>query len=162
MGRPVHHHAYVSRPYGAICDELEAHGVELIESATLAAAGFAADLAGYLEKRLGFFDREERVLVGVGEMKRAPAQTVIDIEWRADDDSRRLLPNVEAALHVTPIISKGPGATTELSLQGEYSPRRARRRGVVEHALASRVVDATLHTFVRHLAEALQSSPARR
>ncbi len=160
MGLPVHHHAYVTRPYDAICDELEQHGVALIEAATRTAAAFAADLAGYLEKQLGFFDREERVDVVIGEIQRSRSKSVIPIEWRADD-TRRLLPNVEASLHVRPIISKGRGATTEITLEGTYSPPRPRHRGLIEHALASRVVDATLHTFLRHLAEALERSRAR-
>lgn len=160
MSRAVHHHEYVSRSYEAICDDLEARGVALVESATAAASTFAADLAGYLEKRLGFFDRDERVEVVMGAVDRTKSRTLVPITWRADA-TRRLLPNVEAELQVTPILRRGPQATTELTLEGQYAPPRTRHGGLVERALTQRVVDATLHTFLRHLAEALaQKRPA--
>jgi hypothetical protein len=159
MHRPIHHHAYVERAYGATCDLLEAGAAEIVEAATQASAAFAADLAGYLEKQLGFFDQDERVQVVVGDLDRSPNGAVLPLEWRADE-SRRLLPNVDAAIHITPIISTGSGATTELTLRGSYSPPRARHRGLIEHALARRVVDATLHTFLRHLVEELERRPA--
>lgn len=152
MTRPVRHHAYVERPFDAVCEELEQRGHELIPAATLAASGFAADLAGYLEQRLGFFDRDERVNVVIGDLERSPAHCVVPIEWAADE-TRRLLPNVTASIHITPIISSGPGATCELLLEGTFTPPRPRHRGLVEHALSRRVIDATLHVFVRHLVD---------
>lgn len=155
MARPVQHHAYVERPFDAICGDLEARGDEIVDSATRAAAGFAADLAGYLESQLGFFDRDERVRVVLGEIDRSTNGATLPLEWCADEN-RRLLPNVEASITVTPIISSGPGSTSELTLRGTYSPPRTRHRGIVEQALARRVVDATLHTFLRHLVEELE------
>ena len=155
LRRAVHHHAYVGRPYDDICDDLETHGTERIGQATVDAAGFAADLAGYLEKQLGFFDRDERVHVELGAMERDDHGMVVALEWQADD-TKRLLPNVEATLHVTPLISNGSGATSEITLRGRYSPPKTRHRGLIEHALARRLVDATLHTFLRHLADALR------
>ena len=154
VGRAVHHHAYIERAYDANCDDLDANAGELVEAATRTAAAFAADLAGYLENRLGFFDRDERVDVVVGEIDRSKTVTVVGVAWRADD-TRRLLPNVEASVHITPIISSGPGATSEITLRGTYNPPRTAHRGLVEHVLARRVVDASLHTFLRHLADGL-------
>ena len=161
MARPIHHHAYIEAPFAAVCDELERNGVRVVETATHAASGFAADLAGYLEDKLGFFDRDERVIVGVGAIERSDGGAVLPIEWHADD-TRRFLPNVEAAIHVTPLISSGPGATSEITLRGTYSPLRIKHRGIVEHALVRRVVDATLHVFLRHLADELQAHTAVR
>lgn len=161
MKKAVHHHAYVARPYAAIVDDLADRGNALVGKATDDAAGFAGDLAGYLENQLGFFDRDERVHVVLGKIERDEQGCTIPLEWRADD-TKRLLPNVEATLHVTPLISDGLGATSELTLSGRYSPPRTRHRGLIEHALARRLVDATLHTFLRHLADELGRQGAER
>lgn len=155
LGRPLHHHGYVHRPFGRICDDLETDGPAIVDVATRAAVSFAEDLADYLEDRLGYFDREEPVSVALGEIDRAPHEAMIPIEWHADH-TRRLLPNVSAAIHLAPIISKGPGATTEITLRGAFAPKSAHHRGPVERALVRRVVDATLHTFLRHLVEELE------
>jgi hypothetical protein len=160
VSRPIHHHAYVARSFDDVCDEIEVRGAELVAVASETAAAFAADLAGYLEQQLGFFDRDERVVVVVDALERDAAEARLPVRWRADE-KRRLLPNVEAAIHLTPIISRGAAATTEVSLQGSFTPPRARHRGIVEHALVRRVVDATLHTFLRHLADALDPDRAR-
>ena len=95
-------------------------------------------------------------LAGVGVLERSDGGAVLPIEWHADD-TRRILPNVEASIHVTPLISSGPGATSEITLRGTYSPLRTKHRGIVEHALVRRVVDATLHVFLRHLVQDLQT-----
>lgn len=155
MQRTVEHHAYVNRPYEEICADLDRSAQELVDVATRAAATFAADLAGYLEQRLGFFDREERVHVVAGPLLRAERSATMTLEWEADP-TKRFLPNVTATLEVNPIISKGSSATCELCLRGTYAPPRERHRSIVEQALARRLVDATLHTFLRHLADSLQ------
>ncbi len=157
MDRPIHHHAYVSRSFKRLCEALDQQGPELVQAATRHAGTFAADLAGYLESRLGFFDQDERIQVELGPLKREEHGATATVEWHADG-TKRLLPNVKASLHLTPIISSGKGATSELTLSGTYTPPRARHAGLIEHALARRVVDATLHTFLRHLAEDLESA----
>lgn len=159
--RSINHHAYVAKPFADIRVELDERGLELVEAATRTAAAFAADLAGYLEKRLGFFDRDERVHVELGPVEPDDQGATVDLTWQADG-SKRLLPNVEATLHVTPLISAGAAATSEVALRGSYTPPRARRAGMIEQALARRLVDATLHTFLRHLADALEDDDERR
>lgn len=155
MKRPVEHYEYLRRSFDSTCDEIEARRVELVDAATVEATRFAADLVAYLEQGLGFFDQDERVHAVAGALQRTPKQASMLLQWQADP-TKRVLPNVEAELFLTPIISSGSSATCELRLTGTYEPPPRRHRSMVENVLVRKVADATLHTFLRHLARSLE------
>lgn len=156
MHRNLEHHAFVNRSYDELCAILDGRGPELIRAATVDAEQFAADLAGYLEQQLGFFDSEERLHAVAGPLEVRERQATMSLTWEADR-TKRFLPNVDATIQVTPIISKGPSATSEIRLRGTYTPPRSRHHSLMEQALSRRLVDATLHTFLRRLADSLRT-----
>lgn len=161
MKRKVEHYEYLVGPFDAFAELLRADGAGYVDEATAEATNFAADLVDYLEHGLGFFDQDERVQAVTGELIGTAHGISLGIQWTADP-SKRVLPNVEAELILSPIISSGPSATTELRLTGTYEPPPQRYRGVIEHVLVRRVADATLHTFLRHLARGLENATGTR
>lgn len=160
MHRNLEHHAFVNRSYEELCRILGDRGPALVDAATVDAERFAADLAGYLEQQLGFFDSEERLHAVTGPLEVREKQATMPLTWEADR-TKRFLPNVDASIEVNPIISKGPSATSEIRLRGTYTPPRSRHRSLMEQALSRRLVDATLHTVLRRLADSLRTEGNR-
>lgn len=97
---------------------------------------------------------EKTVTVRLGTIESAQESTSIPIAWEATGLTG-LFPRLEGILTLTALDS----ARTELSLVGQYQPPLGRAGKVLDEALLSHAAQATIRSFLRRIAVALEDAP---
>lgn len=156
--RRVRHTAYVSRPFEAICEDLERSGTGILVNATKNARSRADHLVIDLDQDLPFFHIDETVTIAASELERqGPEFACMKLRWHADR-RKRLLPNFAAELQIHAVIQSGPSATTAVSVVGDFEPPNNLIRRLDEALFTRRLVEAVALSFVNTVADLLRAS----
>lgn len=160
-GREVRSYDYVNRPYGQVRDALQADPREVFRSATRAAADRARSVAAELRANIAGVDVAAEVVISVGEIRDVPAGpasgpvTRIQLEWEA---ARRpgLFPLMDGELSVYPLTA----TETQLDFAGRYEPPLGAVGGAIDAVVGHRIAEASVHRFLRDVAQYLRDTIA--
>jgi len=147
--REVRSYDYVNHPYAAVRAALTKDPNSIFKNATRAAASRADDLAVALKVRLAGIDVGADVDVEVGEAReeaahaRAPAKTVLPVEWRAAERPG-LFPSMKGQLEVYALTA----TETQLDFHGEYDPPLGVVGDAVDAMVGHRIAEASVQRFV--------------
>ena len=157
-GRKVHCYEYVNRSYATVRDMIAADPRALLQSAGDAAATRATSIAAGLRIDVGALAIEAGIEIEVGEIvHEAPAgsvmhhQTRVPLRWKAAR-APGLFPTMEAELRLYPLSAE----ETQLDLGGHYHPPGGVLGTAADAVLGHRIAEASIHRFLREIAERLQ------
>lgn len=97
------------------------------------------------------------VAVRLGEPSGTDEALVVPLIWEATGPAG-LFPRLEGELRLSAVDPE----RSELGLSGHYRPPLGRAGHVIDEALLARVARATVRSFLRRVAHALEEAPARR
>lgn len=166
MAKPheIYTYEYVNHPYAAVRDALKADPQRIFERATQSAAGRASSLAANLKVQIGSIEVGTNVTIEVhaveeaeqtsaarGAVGRDPVMRV-DLSWKAAQ-AAALFPAMQASLSVYPLSPE----ETQLELHGLYRPPLGALGSAIDTLALHRIADASVHRFVRDVAEYLRA-----
>jgi hypothetical protein len=142
------------RAYQPIVDLLREDTTRVLQGHAQTASEATAKHVVELDTKWAWFDHSETVTARIGDPTEAQGTTEIPLTWVADKH-KRLLPNVEGRLIVSPLSSH----ETEIRYSGHYQPPLGIFGGihdaVVGHRVVESVLTAVLADIVDHLVENL-------
>lgn len=157
-GRPIHCYEYVNRPYAMVRDMVAADPAALFGPAGAAAASRVQSIAAGLRVDMGAFAIEAGIDVEVGDIVHDTPegstmrhQTRMPIRWKAARASA-LFPTMDAELRLYPLSPD----ETQLDLVGHYHPPGGALGTAADVVLGHRIAEASIHRFLREIAERLQ------
>jgi hypothetical protein len=148
---------YVNQPYESVRDALRNDPRRVFQRATTAGASRAHEVASYLHVDVGALAIGAEVTIYVqrfDETGSAPGLqpvTRLRLAWEAAR-APALFPAMQAELAV---YALSPGET-QLDLSGEYRPPLGAIGAVLDAVVGHRIAEASVHRFLRDLAELLK------
>jgi hypothetical protein len=150
---------YVNRPYAEVRDALHTDALEIVRSATQAAASRAHSVAAGLHVDVAGFKigaeidmKVERIVEDTGETH-AEKALHIDLEWESAK-APRLFPLMRGRLSAYPLSA----TETQLDFDGRYQPPLGALGTALDAMVGHRIVEASLHRFVTDIATYLRRS----
>ena len=160
-GRHIRCFDYVNHPYEHVRDVLMTNAVPAFSRATKRAAARAESVAAQLHVNVGALEvgTDIEILVNrveetLGAGKRGPV-TYVHFEWKARARPH-LFPLMHAELSVYPLTAN----ETQLDFAGQYEPPLGIVGKSLDAVVGNRIADASIHRFVREVAEHLRATLA--
>lgn len=161
MGKEIRSFDYVNHPYDKVRDVLASDAASVFRSATRAAASRTQSVAAALHVDIAGLKVAKDVDIAVKDVEEEAAGTAatprtrLMIEWAAAS-SPGLFPLMKAELAVYPLTA----TETQLDFAGEYEPPMGWLGSAVDAMVGHKIAEASVHRFVRQLAEYLRSNLA--
>ena len=158
-GREVRSFDYVNHTYTAVREALRAGAEDVFRAATRAAASRAHSVASELYVNVAGIDVGAEIAITVGAIEeadrgaRSGPVTRIPVEWQAAQHPR-LFPLMRATLSVYALTS----TETQLDFEGTYEPPLGPAGAAIDAAVGHRIAEASVHRFVRDVAQHLRES----
>lgn len=158
MERPLYHYEYVDEPFDDIIELLADRPAVLLQPATEVAAEHAREVVATLHLPVGGFEVGRDVRVELGSfVPRELRCGSLPVSWHAEQHAS-LFPSVEAKLEVAALSLDPP--VTQVSLVGSYRPPLGAVGTAVDAAAGHRVVEATVHRFVKDVVRRIREELA--
>ena len=138
------------RPYQSIADLLRSDPTVVLRDPAQTAADAAAKHVVQLDTVWAWFDHSENVSARLGELTESQGTSQIPLDWEADKH-KRLLPNVEGHLLVSPLASH----ESEIRYSGHYRPPLGVLGGIQDGVVGHRVVESVLTTLLSDIVDHL-------
>lgn len=149
----VHDFVQVAAPLAVVRDQLlAARGTWLTDGACGAYAD-AEELSLVLKPTEGPVRLGKRVQVDLGAPYPRGENLVVPMSWTATGPTW-LFPTLEADLELAP----APGDTTRVTLLGRYEPPLGAFGRGIDRVVMNRVAQASVRSFLRHLAECVAAA----
>ena len=154
--RRVRTYEFVARPYEAVRDALQGDALGIFQRATVAAARRTDELVTTLRMDVGPVElgADVRVRVhGLSEKKVGESTTAaLSVSWEAVRNVL-LFPSMTAELRVHQLTD----GESQLDFDGRYFPPFGALGTVIDAAAGHRIVEATVHRFLREVATRLEA-----
>jgi hypothetical protein len=150
---------YVNQPYAKVRDALHADALEIVRSATQAAASRAHSVAAGLHINLAGVKIGAEIDIEVGGIIEDTGETHaenalhVDLEWEAAK-APRLFPLMRGRLSAWPLS----GTETQLAFDGRYQPPLGALGTALDAMVGHRIADASVHRFITDIAAYLRQS----
>lgn len=158
-GQKIHSFDYVNHPYARVRDVLVRDALAVFRAATKSAAARAEDVASALRIQVAGLEIQKDIVISVNrtdESRSAALNTMvtqIDLEWEAAQ-SPRLFPLMKAELKIYALTN----TETQLDLEGHYAPPLGPVGKVMDAMLGHRIAEASVHQFLRDVADYLRTT----
>ena len=160
MLRKIEHTAFARRSYGDIAWLLDRHFDEIIEYVASAAVDRSAAIHAASETPIPGFDEGHPIDLTTGPLVLDDHHATVRFSWEGNA-TKRLLVNADVRLDIRPLIARGPGATTEITLRADYIPPTAHRRSPEAVLFGRRLVKAALKELLDVLVVRLEEFEER-
>lgn len=147
MLRKIEHTSFARRSYGDIAWLLDRHGDEILEHVAGAAVERSAAIHAAAEHPIPGFDGSHVIDLRPGPLVLDDHHATLRFSWEGNA-TKRLLVNADIRLDIRPLVRRGPGATTEITLRAEYTPAIAHRRSPEHVLFGRRLVKAALRELL--------------
>jgi len=163
QARELRCYEYVNRPYERVSSVVVADPAGLFQRATTTTAERARSLGAKLKVTVAGLEvgKEVRIEVtSVDASRRAPGELTgpalaVGLRWQASS-GESFFPEMTAELLVYPLS----GDETQLDLRGAYVPPGSVVGSAVDALVGHRVAEASVHRFLREVAERLSADAA--
>ena len=154
---------YVNHPYKKVRESLRLNTLSVFQNATKTAAKRATDVSSELYMNVGGIEVGTDISIDVQKFEthpkaiNTPAKTVIELEWVA---SKRpgLFPVMKAELSIYPLTA----TETQLDFFGNYEVPMGKLGEAFDSVVGHRVVEATVHRFIKDIAAYLRSELSKK
>jgi hypothetical protein len=160
-GREIRCYDYVNHPYELVRDRLKEDALAVFQSATKAAASRARTVASELHVNLAGIEIATDITISVKNVEERPSQNrspetlCLSLEWEATN-SPHLFPFMKAELSAYRLT----GTETQLDLSGVYEAPLGVLGGAIDALVGHRIADASVHHFIRDVAQHLRDTTA--
>ncbi len=145
MSRTVQHTLHISLDFEETCRRIEARSADLLERSTFIAARTVDRAASELD---GFEERQSVTIEAQDFERGDDHQASMRIRWNAQVPSSRLLPQLDAKIVVHGVISRGPHASTAISILGSFDSPNSLRQRLDDKLFRRRLVDEAAAAFL--------------
>jgi hypothetical protein len=151
---------YVNHPYESVRDALRADALEIVRSATQAAASRADAVAAGLHVNIAGIKIGAEIDLRIEDMVEETGETHagkalhISLEWEAAK-AARLFPLMRGRLSVYPLS----GTETQLDFHGRYEPPLGAVGTALDAMVGHRIAEASVHRFITDVASWLRQNP---
>lgn len=161
MAREIRCYDYVNHPYEKVSEALGGDALALFRDATKAASSRAQSVASELRVNIGAIEIATDIDITIHKIEERPRETLaapstrLELEWEAAK-SPRLFPFMRATLSIYPLTA----TETQLEFAGRYEPPLGPLGNAVNAVVGHRVAQASVHRFVKDVADHLRSALA--
>ena len=161
MSREIRCYEYVNHAYDAVRTALTSDALSVFQNATSAAAQRAENVAARLRVNIAGIEVGTDIAIDVTGIEEraaevtAPATTRIVLEWQASQKPR-LFPIMKAELSVYSLTA----TETQIDFLGHYEAPLGVVGSAMNAMVGHRIAEASVHRFVRDVAEYLRATLA--
>lgn len=150
---------YVNHPYEKVRDAMRADALDILRSATQAAASRAHTVAAGLHVNIAGIKIGAEIDLKIEDMAEATGETHaenalhITLEWEAAK-AARLFPLMRGTLSAYPLS----GTETQLDFDGHYEPPLGALGTALDAVAGHRIAEASVHRFITDVAAYLRET----
>lgn len=152
---------YVNRPYDQVRDALRSDALEIVRSATQAAASRAHTVAAGLHVNIAGIKIGTEIDISISGIEEDTGETHaanalrVQLEWEAAK-AARLFPLMRGQLAAYPLS----GTETQLDFTGRYDPPLGPLGTALDAMVGHRIAEASVHRFITDVATYLRKTLA--
>ena len=157
--RELRCYEYVNHPYEQVRDALTKDASKVFHDATKSATSRAESVVAELRASIGGVEVGTDISIAIHSVEenprgvKTPPATRLQFEWQASK-SPRLFPQMQAELAIYPLTA----TETQLDFSGRYEPPLGPLGSAVDAVLGHRIAEASVHRFLRDVAEHLKKT----